>query len=106
MANAALSLQDSLDALWAPPKHVPVRLSAPVSPATANDQPLIDFSTEPMPLLPSTTYSNADSATAISSQNASFEAKSAEVSASDIAAPLRAETLTQVGHEQSHYHFS
>ncbi|KAJ6628950.1 hypothetical protein B0H10DRAFT_1940294 [Mycena sp. CBHHK59/15] len=65
------SLQETLDALWAPPKTVPVRISAPVSPSTPNDRPLIDFTSEPMPALPSTTYSTL--VAPCSSQNSSFD---------------------------------
>lgn len=67
-----VSLQETLDALWAPPKYVPVRISAPVSPIVRTDEPLIDFS-EAMPTMPSLlTSSTAPS----SSGNTSFEVKS------------------------------
>ncbi|KAJ6538563.1 hypothetical protein DFH09DRAFT_1177233 [Mycena vulgaris] len=67
------SLQETLDALWAPPKHVPVRISAPVSPIAQTDELLIDFSSEPMPTLPSLTSSTP---TAFLSRDTSFEIKS------------------------------
>ncbi|KAJ7044573.1 hypothetical protein C8F04DRAFT_590796 [Mycena alexandri] len=54
------SLQETLDALWAPPKLVPVRISAPVSPISTNDEPLIDLSCEPMPTMPSLLSCSAD----------------------------------------------
>ncbi|KAJ7129412.1 hypothetical protein C8R44DRAFT_77303 [Mycena epipterygia] len=72
MSMEHASLQETLDALWAPPKHVPVRISAPVSPIAKTDEPLIDFS-DAMPTMPSLlTSSTAPS----SSGNTSFEVKS------------------------------
>ncbi|KAJ7094535.1 hypothetical protein B0H15DRAFT_829948 [Mycena belliarum] len=64
------SLQETLDALWAPPKHVPVRISAPVSPAVKSDAPLIDFF-EPIPAMPS--FASSSTVTARLSDDTSFE---------------------------------
>ncbi|KAJ7653489.1 hypothetical protein B0H17DRAFT_1186337 [Mycena rosella] len=68
------SLQETLDALWAPPKHVPVRISAPVSPLAKTDEPLIDFSDQ-IPMMPS--FITCSTPTALlSSGDTSFEVKS------------------------------
>ncbi|KAJ7498674.1 hypothetical protein FB451DRAFT_1548490 [Mycena latifolia] len=69
------SLQETLDALWAPPKHVPVRISAPVSPTVKTDEPLIDFSSEPMPTMSSFVTCSTPTAL-LSSGETSFEVKS------------------------------
>ncbi|KAK7054256.1 hypothetical protein R3P38DRAFT_3579130 [Favolaschia claudopus] len=69
------SLQETLDALWAPPKHVPVRISAPNTPIIggsgrgyeASDELLIDFSDSDVPVL--------NSFPTITSIDTSFELK-------------------------------
>ncbi|KAJ7490329.1 hypothetical protein B0H11DRAFT_1020021 [Mycena galericulata] len=69
------SLQEALDAIWAPPKQVSVRISAPVSPISPIDGPLIDFSCETMPTMPSLLACSTPNAHG-SSADTSFEAKS------------------------------
>ncbi|KAK7061858.1 hypothetical protein R3P38DRAFT_3491095 [Favolaschia claudopus] len=69
------SLQETLDALWAPPKHVPVHISAPNTPIIggigrgyeSSDELLIDFSDSDVPVL--------NSFPTITSIDTSFELK-------------------------------
>ncbi|KAJ7682547.1 hypothetical protein DFH06DRAFT_297603 [Mycena polygramma] len=79
------SLQETLDALWAPPKHVPVRISAQATPIARHDELLIDFSCDSMPTMSSFPAMP-------SSSNTSMELKTPNQS---VDAP-RTETLTQL----------
>ncbi|KAJ6490328.1 hypothetical protein C8R47DRAFT_1071270 [Mycena vitilis] len=79
------SLQETLDALWAPPKHVPVRIAAHATPIAGHDDLLIDFSCDSMPTMSSFPA-------LLSSSNTSMELKTPNQS---VDVP-RTETLTQL----------
>ncbi|KAF7352587.1 hypothetical protein MVEN_01224200 [Mycena venus] len=95
------SLQDTLDALWAPPKHVTVRVSAPNTPvAGPGDDLLIDFSSEAMPTMSSfpavpalVSSTSADTSYDMKSSRASSANRSSEMK---VGPPRHTETLTQV----------
>ncbi|KAJ6539580.1 hypothetical protein B0H19DRAFT_365513 [Mycena capillaripes] len=91
------SLQETLDALWAPPKHVSVRISAPCTPIAGHDELLIDFSGDSMPSLSSFPTLPSSSDTSVDMKYSASENQSGDVSRfNNGGPPPRTETLTQL----------
>ncbi|KAJ7068541.1 hypothetical protein C8F01DRAFT_1118485 [Mycena amicta] len=81
-----VSLQESLDAIWAPPKHNPVRISAPPTPVIsvkAELEPLIDLSSDvDLPTMPSLTAASSTATITALSFNTSFDTSFGPVASS------------------------
>ncbi|KAJ7930013.1 hypothetical protein B0H13DRAFT_911951 [Mycena leptocephala] len=101
--NDSKSLQETLDALWAPPKQVPIRISAPATPIAQHNDLLIDFSCESISTtssFPTVPSSSTDTSMEISSDgvlSANHSTDASELMKTDCGGQMhRTQTLTQV----------